>query len=302
MAAQKKKHVSVTVVIPVIIFFVFAVCIYGYIHTHYSVDFLLNGFRNRTSTVLVATSTASESIPVLKQELLGKAEISYAGGTVARGKNIELGISRINGTVVAPGKEFSFTKTLGPVTEDTGYSEAKVFLNGEVTTGIGGGLCHVSTTLFRTILSAGLPVTERHNHTYTVSYYDVGLDATYSDPGPDLKFVNDTAYPVTIRGRTENQKAIFEIYGVSDGRIASTTEPNITNIVDFPATKYVATTTRSKDQPECINAPQIGYTAEVKYTILYATGLSKEQDFTSVYKPLQRVCYVEDSSTISINK
>ncbi len=253
-----------------------------------------------TPVVLKNAEIVSE-IEVVEKEpsvLLGRAEISFAGGTEERNKNIELGISRINGAVVLPGEEFSFTKALGPVTEEE-YSQAKIFLNNEVTTGLGGGLCQVSTTLFQSLIKAGLPITERHNHTYTVSYYDVGLDATYSEPGPDLKFLNDTTHPITIKGEVKDKKAIFEIYGVSDGRVASTSEVEILDVVDFPPPRYVATSTRSITKPECINAPQIGYTAKIKYGVLYADGELKEQEFVSTYKPLQRVCYVNFTTATS---
>ncbi len=224
--------------------------------------------------------------------LLGKAQLSYAGGTEGRNKNIELGIALIDGTVIAPGAEFSFSKTLGEITEEAGFSKERMFLNGEVTKGVGGGLCQISSTLFQTVLRAGLPVTERHNHSYSVSYYDVGLDATYADPGPDLKFVNDTQYPVTVKGTAANHLVTLELYGVSDGRIASTSEAEILRVVDFPPTKTVHVAALEKDQAECINKPQIGYTAKVIHDVIFADGHTKEQIFTSVYKPLQRVCFV----------
>jgi len=224
--------------------------------------------------------------------LLGKAQLSYAGGTEGRNKNIELGIERINGTEVAPGAEFSFAKALGEVSEEAGFSKEKMFLNGEVTKGVGGGLCQISSTLFQSVLRAGLPVTERYNHSYSVSYYDVGLDATYSNPGPDLKFVNDTKYPVTIKGTAADSLVTLELYGVSDGRIASTSEAEILRVVDFPPTRTVKVGALEKDQAECINRPQIGYTAKVIHNVIFPDGHIKEQIFTSVYKPLQRVCFV----------
>ncbi|MFZ2569583.1 MAG: VanW family protein, partial [Minisyncoccia bacterium] len=119
-------------------------------------------------------------------EIIGRAESSFSGGTEGRNNNIRLGVGRIDGTVVMPGEEFSFKEFLGTTTPEDGFSVERIFLNGEVTKGIGGGLCQVSTLLFRVALDSGLPVTERANHSYSVSYYDVGLDATYSDPGPDL--------------------------------------------------------------------------------------------------------------------
>ncbi|MBA3732789.1 VanW family protein [Patescibacteria group bacterium] len=255
--------------------------------------FLRSNSVSKIESVLDATTTPvkiSEKLPA--PDLLGRASLSYAGGTVGRHRNIEIGVARINGTVVQPGEEFSFTKSLGLVRAQDGFTEQKVFLNGEVTTGIGGGLCQVSTVLFRSLLQAGLPITERHNHTFTVAKYDVGLDATYSDPGPDLKFKNDTLKPIVIRGKTENKNAIFEIYGTSDGRVANTSDVNITNVIDFPPTKYINVATREADKPECINTPQIGYTAEVTYNVLYPNGIQKEDVFISNYKPLQRVCYI----------
>ncbi len=193
-----------------------------------------------------------------------------------------------------PGEEFSFTKALGSVTPEDGFSEAKVFLNGEVTKGLGGGLCQVYTILFRSLLQAGLPVTERHNHSFTVAAYDVGLDATFSDPGPDLKFKNDTQQPIVIHGTTENKKAIFEIFGTSDGRLASTSDVAISQVVDFPPTQYIQASALDKDKSGCFNTPQIGYTATVVYNVLYPNGANKEHTFTSVYKPLPRVCYVAE--------
>lgn len=225
-------------------------------------------------------------------DLLGKAELSFAGGTEGRSNNIKLGMELINGTVIEAGAEFSFQKTLGEITEEAGFSKEKMFLNGEVTKGVGGGLCQISSTLFQTALRAGLPVTERHNHSYSVSYYDVGLDATYSDPGPDLKFVNDTGHPIIIHATTTGQKVVLKLLGTADGRIATTTEAEITRVVDFPPTKTVRVLALEKDQPECINKPQIGYTAKISYGVLYPTGKRKEQIFTSVYKPLQRICYI----------
>jgi len=236
----------------------------------------------------VASVTVTEKP---KDELLAKAQLSYVGGTEGRSRNIELGIERINGTVVLPGAEFSFSKTLGEVTEEAGYSKEKIFLNGEVTIGVGGGLCQISSTLFQSVLRAGLPVTERYNHSYSVSYYDVGFDATYADPGPDLKFINDTEFPVTIKGIAANHMVTLELYGVPDGRIASTSEAEIIRIADFPPTRYVRVAALP-GQRECVNTPQIGYTARVIHNVFFPNGEKKEQIFTSVYKPLQRVCYI----------
>lgn len=272
--------------------------------------FLINYLSEKKNNKIQVTTPAQVIETIVPEEikvgndLLGRAELSYDGGTEGRHKNIELGVAKMNGTIVMPGEEFSFKKTLGTTTLEGGYSEEKVFLNGEVTKGIGGGLCQVSTVLFRTAMASALPITERSNHSFTVSRYDNGLDATYSDPGPDFKFKNDTANPIKIVGKTENLNAIFEIYGTFDGRVSSTSEVEISNIKDVPPTKYVWVPELKEDQSKCINTPQIGFTAKLKYDIIYADGTVKEKEFVSRYKPLQRVCYIvgDEIKSFDINK
>ncbi len=251
-----------------------------------------NLLSSQIQTPALAVETIVPDEIVVGTDLLGRAQLSYAGGTEGRHKNIELGVERINGTILLPGEEFSFKKELGTTTVEDGFSEERIFLNGEVTKGVGGGLCQVSTILFRTAMASALPITERSNHSFTVSRYDEGLDATYSDPGPDFKFLNDTANPILIKGKTENLTAIFEIYGTRDGRIASTSAVEISDIRDILPTKYVWVPKLEEDQSKCINSPQIGFTAKLKYDIIYANGEIKEKTFTSKYKPLQRVCYI----------
>lgn len=263
--------------------------------------------KNKISVNIESTpALAIETVEEVKvgSNLLGRAELSYDGGTEGRHKNIELGVARIDGTILKPGEEFSFKKELGTTTVEDGFSEERIFLNGEVTKGVGGGLCQVSTVLFRTAMASALPVTERANHSFTVSRYDSGLDATYSDPGPDFKFVNDTANPILIKGKTENKTAIFEIYGTYDGRIASTSEVEISNIKDILPTKYMWVPELKEGQTKCINTPQIGFTAKVKYEIIYKDGEVKQKDFVSRYKPLQRICYIvgDEIKTFDITK
>ncbi len=223
--------------------------------------------------------------------LLGRSELLFTGSSEARIENINIAVSKINNTVIKNREEFSFNKTLGEVSENLGYKEARSFLNGEVVLGIGGGVCHVSTALFESILNTGLPVTERHNHTFAVSFYKIGLDATVSSLGPDLKFVNDTGYDISILGRVENDKVIFEIYGVKDNRIVYISEAKITNRTNKPLIKYIETNDMNKDGI-CENTPQIGYTTEVDYNISYSNSETKNQIFKSIYKPLARSCYI----------
>lgn len=233
-----------------------------------------------------------EDLPKKEISLLGKAEVSYAGGVINRNHNIELGVARINGTVVHPGEEFSFLKTLGPVLESDGFKEAKTFYKGEVVLGLGGGLCHVSTTLFQSVLKSGLPITERHNHTFSVPFYDLGLDATISDVGPDLKFINDTNSDITINGFTKNKVAIFEIYGIKDGRTSSISDVEISNWKNPPPTQFVPSRELAVGKKTCVQSNQGGYTAKRIYDVVFPDGTTKQQIFDSTYQTLPKICQI----------
>lgn len=133
-----------------------------------------------------------------------------------RGVNIRLAAAAIDGTVLFPGEEFSFNDVVGPRTPEKGYVIAHIYSDGEVRDGYGGGICQVSTTLYDAVLLANLAVTERHNHVFTVSYVPLGLDAAVSYGYADLKFKNNTNYPLCINARvSENNTLAFSILGTN---------------------------------------------------------------------------------------
>jgi vancomycin resistance protein YoaR len=234
----------------------------------------------------------------IQEVVLGKAELSYEGSTTGRSHNIELGMARINGTIIEPGEEFSYLTALGPVTESQGFSKEKAFKNGEVVLGLGGGLCQVSTILFNAAINAGLPVTARQNHTFSVEFYPVGLDATIANPAPDLKFINNTGHPISIKGITADNKASFEIYGVSDGRTVSISDAEVSHKTKLPPTKYIKTSDLAIGEERCEHQPQIGYTAKRIYNVTYADGTQSTQTFVSRYKPLPKLCYIGTAKAV----
>ena len=158
------------------------------------------------------------------KELLGRGTSSFKHSTATRNYNVEKGASIVNRVLVAPGETFSFIKNLGEVTLDSGYKKAYIIRQGKTELDVGGGICQVSTTLFRAMLDAGLNITTRQAHAYRVSYYEEdtkpGFDATVFIPNPDLKFINDTGNYVLIQSYYDgtNKKLAYEIYGTSDGR------------------------------------------------------------------------------------
>ena len=150
--------------------------------------------------------------------LLGVGESDFARSPNPRKHNIKVGSDKFQGLLIASGEEFSFNKNLGSVTGAEGYLPELVIKQGATVPEYGGGLCQVSTTLFRAAMYAGLEITKRSNHSYPVIYYGTpGFDATIYPPNPDLAFRNNTAGPILIQYKIEGTRLIFEIYGQDDG-------------------------------------------------------------------------------------
>lgn len=151
--------------------------------------------------------------------LIGRGESDFAGSPSSRKHNISVGSDKYQGLLIAPGEEFSFNENLGPVNAATGYLPELVIKQNSTVPEYGGGLCQVSTTLFRAALYSGLKISERYNHSYPVVYYGIpGFDATIYPPNPDLKFINNTPGYILIQHQIVGTKLIFEIYGQDDGR------------------------------------------------------------------------------------
>ena len=131
-----------------------------------------------------------------------------------RNKNVKLAAAAINGTVLQPGEEFSFNKTVGQRTEAKGYGAAGAYNNGEVVQEVGGGVCQVSSTLYNAVFRSGLTTTYRRSHTFTPTYVTPGADATVSWPGPDYQFINNSDHAIGIRAWYEDQTCTVQIYGV----------------------------------------------------------------------------------------
>ncbi|NBP57282.1 hypothetical protein EBU71_12260, partial [bacterium] len=158
--------------------------------------------------------------------LLGRGESNFRGSSRSRIKNINVAANKISNTLLKPGEEFSFVNTLGKVDARNGYLPELVIKGKKTIPEYGGGICQVSTTLFRAALNAGLPITERRAHSYIVNYYGKpGLDATIYLPKPDLKFKNDTNNYILLQHYITGTTLYYEIYGTSTGKTAKTIEP-----------------------------------------------------------------------------
>lgn len=176
------------------------------------------------------------------KELIGKGVSYFAGSITNRIFNIELGAGRINGTLIAPGEVFSFNNTVGEVSGKTGYKQAYVISSGRTVLDDGGGICQVSTTVFRAALNSGLSIVSRTAHAYRVGYYEQrgfgpGLDATVFAPSVDFKFKNDTNRHILIQTVFSRANSMLEvdIYGTRDGRTVELGKPVILSRSPAPA-------------------------------------------------------------------
>ena len=137
----------------------------------------------------------------------------YNSGDADRTTNLNIACRKINGKVVLAGDTFSYNKALGARTASAGYKNAKVYENGEVVDGIGGGICQISSTLYNAVLEGNLEVLERRNHQFTTAYIPVGRDATVVYGATDFKFKNSRSYPIKIVSSVEGGIATVSIYG-----------------------------------------------------------------------------------------
>jgi vancomycin resistance protein YoaR len=188
------------------------------------------------------------------KELIGEGHSTFYHSIPSRVFNVNLAASRVNGILVPPGEIFSFDKALGDVSSFTGFKQAYVIQNGKTVLGDGGGVCQVSTTFFRAILNAGMPITERNAHAYRVGYYEQdsspGFDATIYTPTVDLKFKNDTNHHILIQSVIDlnNLSLSYYLYGTKDGREVSISKPVITNQTPAPPDLFVDDPTLKKGE------------------------------------------------------
>ncbi|MBQ1769991.1 MAG: VanW family protein [Turicibacter sp.] len=149
---------------------------------------------------------------------------------IPRAKNVELATSKVDKALLMPGDEFSFTDKVSPVISSSGYVNATVFLNSKPVDGIGGGICQVSSTLYNTLLLAGIMPTERRNHSLEVGYVPIGLDATMAEDLIDFKFVNTLDYPIYINAYTKNGTLTIEFWSNENALNGMTYKPSVKHV------------------------------------------------------------------------
>lgn len=163
-----------------------------------------------TNPKVTTEDLGTEAFP----NVLGSFDTNYATSNRDRTTNLRLAANKINGTVLMPGETFSYNKVVGERTIEAGYKEAAIYSNGEVTNGLGGGICQITSTLYNAVLYANLEIVQRQNHTFVPSYVKGGRDATVVYGSIDFKFKNNRDYPIKIYASVSRGVARITIRGL----------------------------------------------------------------------------------------
>lgn len=167
-------------------------------------------------TITKAKNTISSIGEEAYPNVIASFSTNYDASNTDRTTNLKLAAQKINGTVIMPEEEFSYNKVVGERTIAAGYKNAKVYSNGEVVDGLGGGICQVSSTLYNTAVISNLKITQRRNHQFVTSYLPAGRDATVVWGSQDFKFVNTRKYPIKIKASVSGGVVTITFEGLKE--------------------------------------------------------------------------------------
>lgn len=230
-------------------------------------------------------------------DLLGSYHTNFSGSTENRCENVRLATSKINGTVLYPGEEFSVHDAISPIDAEGGYQLAGAYENGQTVESYGGGVCQVSTTLYNAVLLAELEVTQRSNHSMIVTYVSPSMDAAIAGDYKDLKFKNNQDIPIYIEGYISGKDLYFNIFGeeTRPSNRKVTYESEIVSEED-PGTQFVATAdpagTLTKTQGK-----HLGYVARL-WKIVTVDGVEESREIwnNSTYRSSPKIVNVGTAS------
>lgn len=234
-------------------------------------------------------------------ELVSSYTSYFRGSSDERVHNIQTAAARFHGLLIAPGATLSMSDELGNISLDNGYAEAPIIVGDQTIEGVGGGVCQVSTTLFRTAFFGGYPIVERYAHAYRVGYYEqtasghnqqlAGLDATVFVPIVDFKFTNDTPYWLLMETYVSptNDTLTWKFYSTSDGRSVDWNSTGPTDIVEPPDPLY-----REDDSLPSGTIKQVEYAVDGANVVVNRTVTRNGQvlytdRFATNYEPWQAV-------------
>ena len=221
------------------------------------------------------------------KELIASGTTYFGGSSSARVHNIEVSAEKFGGAVIPPGGIFSFNSTIEAVSGANGFEDSAIIWGDRTAVGVGGGVCQVSTTVFRAALSAGFPLLERHNHGYVVSWYgDPGFDATIFTPYVDFRFLNDSDAHLLIQPVVDSVAGIlsFRFYGTKPDREVIIGEAEVKDVKQPGDPIYQEDASLERGQIKQVEWAKEGMTTTVIRKVT-ENGKSRDDRIVSVYRP-----------------
>ncbi|MBL8098872.1 MAG: VanW family protein [Anaerolineales bacterium] len=236
-------------------------------------------------------------------ELVATQTTYFYGSSASRIQNIEAAAKSFHGVLVAPGEIFSMGNYISDISLENGFAEALIIYGGRTIKGVGGGVCQVSTTLFRTVFLAGFPVIERNPHAYRVSYYEMtasgavdtrlaGLDAAVFFPLVDFKFQNDTPYWLLMETYVNPgaRTITWKIYSTSDGRSVTWETSGPVNRVNPPEPVFEENLELDEGEIKQVDYAAEGADVHVVRTVWRGGQVYFTDEFRTHYSPWAAVC------------
>ena len=234
------------------------------------------------------------------RELVANGTTYYAGSSQDRIHNIEVAAEKFEGVVIPPNGIFSFNSIVQDVSAANGFADSLIIWGDRTAVGVGGGVCQVSTTVFRSAFLGGFPIVERYNHGYVVSWYgEPGMDATIYTPSVDFKFRNDTNAYLLVQPVVDSVNGVisFLFYGTKPDRQVTVGPPVISDIVEAGEPVYQEDESLATGQIKQVETAKQGLTVSVERTIV-ENGQSRVDTITSVYQPWSAVFLVGPGTPI----
>ncbi|MGE5689149.1 MAG: VanW family protein [Pseudomonadota bacterium] len=252
-----------------------------------------------TLTSIDAARTTAEAEALGITERISHFTTDMGPSSSNRIHNVHLMADYIDGTIVEPGDTFSFNESVGPRTPERGFLEGQMIVGSLLLPSIGGGVCQTATTLFNNAFELGLPIVERHNHSFYISHYPLGRDATVSWGGPDFKFRNDMEHAILIKTSYTDSTLTFSFYGTSEGRTIQVREGEKANWKE-PTVSYALDPAAPRGSKRIERGDrQAGFDVTISRTVKDARGEVIRRDaFTSHYIPVGDTWVYGPGSTI----
>ncbi len=234
------------------------------------------------------------------RELVATGSTYFAGSSASRVRNIEVAAEKFDGLVIPPGGVFSFNGVVRDVSSANGFEDSLIIWGDRTAVGVGGGVCQVSTTIFRSAYLGGFPIVERYNHGYVVDWYgEPGMDATIFTPTVDFRFRNDTSSYLLMEHVVDTVNGVVTVnfYGTKPDRTVTVSKPEITEVLAPEPPSYVVDETLAPGAQNQVEWEKEGMTTRVTRTIV-ENGTTRTDTLVSQYQPWRAVYLVGPGTAI----